>query len=150
MLEVFVSGPLKTQPAVQLLLRHAGVNRPDLDAPLDLGTKGSDFNRRRVAQKRRRARVALDHHHAMALFPGPLVDFRRGVPGIHRELCNRHFESACACESFIQQPGELVPHLRARGVAFEHAIIDGPRFLPASPRYDLDLDAVLLNVRARR
>ena len=39
---------------------------------------------------------------------------------------------------------------RARGVALEDPVIDRPGLLAAPPRDDLDLDAVLLNVRARR
>ena len=78
LLEVFVWGSFQSQPTVQLLLRHAGADRLDFNAPLDLRSEQSDFNRRGVAQERCGARVALDHHHAMALGPGPLVDFRRG------------------------------------------------------------------------
>ena len=55
-----------------------------------------------------------------------------------------------SCEGFVQQAGKFLPHCRARGVAFEHPIIDGPRFLATPPGGNLDLDAVLLDIRARR
>jgi hypothetical protein len=42
-------GSLEAQPAVELLFRHAGVDRPDFDTAPDLRAEGSNLNRRGVA-----------------------------------------------------------------------------------------------------
>src|SRR5579885_2290475 len=147
---VLVRGPIEAQPPVQLLLGHAGVHWPHPNAALDPRAQRPDIHRRRCAEQRRRARVALDHQHAAALLSRPLVDLRGGEARIYGKLENLQLESRCRRERFVQQPRQLLPNLRPRGVALEHAVIDRPRFLAAPPRDNLDFDPILLNIRARR
>ncbi len=70
-------------------------------------------------------------------------------------------ESTASCRMGNSRPDSVVKDsfskpvsfshtCRARGVAFEHPIIDRPRLLAPAPRGNLDLDAVLLDIRASR
>src|SRR5271157_1958850 len=79
-----------------------------------------------------------------------MVDLGGGKSGVDRELHDGQLQPRCSRKGFVQQAGEFLPHRRARRVTFEHAIIDRPRLLPTAPGGDLDFDAILLDVRARR
>src|ERR1019366_832219 len=147
---ILIGGPILSQPPVQLFLGHAGIDRPHPDAALQLRAHRPDFYRRRRTNERWSPRIAFDQKHAPALPPRPLVHLDGGEAGIHCELHDGQLQTRFSCEGFVQQAGKFLPHCRARGVAFEHPIIDGPRFLSTAPGGNLDLDAVLLDVRARR
>src|ERR1035438_75996 len=147
---ILIGGPILSQPPIQFFLGHAGCDRPHPAAALQLRAHRPDFYRRRRTNERWSPRIAFDHQHAPALPPRPLVHLDSGEAGIHRELHDGQLQTRFSCEGFVQQAGEFLPHCRARGIAFEHPIIDGPRFLSTAPGGNLDLDAVLLDVRARR
>src|ERR1039458_8999676 len=148
--EILVGGSVEPKPTVQFLFGHAGIDRPNPDAALQLRARWPDLHRRRRPNESGRPRIAFDHQHAPALPSRPLVHLDGGEARIHGELQDLQLQTGRRRERLTQQSGELLPNLRSRRVPFEHPIIDRPRLLAPTPRRDLNLDAVLLDIRASR
>src|SRR5208283_3558171 len=70
--EILISGSVKPKPTVQFLFGHAGIDRPNPDAALQLRARRPDLHRRRRSNESGRPRIAFDHQHAPALPPRPL------------------------------------------------------------------------------
>src|SRR5208283_173730 len=148
--EILIGGSVEPKPTVQFLFGHAGIDRPDPDAALQLRARRPHLHRRRRSNESGRPRIAFDHQHAPALPPRPLVHLDGGEARIHGELQDGQLQPGRCRKRLTQQRGKLLPNLWSRRVPFEHTVIDRPRFLAPTPRGNLNLDAVLLDIRASR
>src|ERR1035438_7892493 len=62
--EVLIGGSVEPKPTVQFLFGHAGIDRPNPDATLQLRARRPHFHRRRRPKDSSRDRIAFDHQHA--------------------------------------------------------------------------------------
>src|ERR1035438_10107095 len=62
--EILISRSVEPKPTVQFLFGHAGIDRPNPDAALQLRARRPHLHRRRPPNESGRPRIAFDHQHA--------------------------------------------------------------------------------------
>ena len=151
--QFLVGRALLPDEAVGFCLERRGGDLPEPNPALQAATVLHDVHKGRAGDRRGLVEpfLALDRRHKPGPgLPRPGVDGGSLIAGVDRHPHDRQHRAALVLIGAGQNVRQLLPGERVVGRSVDDDMIDQPRLESAAPCPDVDLDAVLLNVRASR